>query len=129
MITQSRIPSFCREDLDEPVTWRTLNEVHIPLSFAYQKILSQAIRQILTFGLSFIPMGLFLAMTFRPFMHGIKPLIYNVEIRANIFVAVVVVSLWLLSRLRYRTSLKRLQFLLHVIPVLWVTLQTVFSWG
>ena len=129
MIIQSRIPQFCREDLDLPVTWRTLNEVHIPLSYAYQKISSQVLRQILVFVLAFIPVSIFLAMTFRPFMHEIKPLIYDTAIRANIYVSLVVVSLWLLSRLRYRTSLKRLQLLLHIIPVLWITLQTTFAWG
>ena len=129
MITQSHIPSFCREDLNEPVTWQALNEIHIPLAYAYQKVLSQVLRQILVFVLGFIPVGFVLTMSFRPFMHEIKPLIYDTAIRANIYIAVVVVSLWLLSRLRYRSSLKRLQFLLHIIPVLWVSLPTVFSWG
>lgn len=129
MITQSRIPSFCREDLNEPVSWQALNEIQIPLAYAFQKALSQVLRQILVFFLAFIPMRVLLTISFRPFMHDIKPLIDDTAIRANIYVAVVVVSLWLLSRLRYRASLKRLQFLLHIIPVLWISLQVVFSWG
>ena len=129
MITQSRIPSFSREDLDLPVTWQTLNEVHIPLSFAIEKMGRQIYRQMVVFILAIIPLFLIFTMTFRPFMHEIKPLIYDIEIRANIYVAVVVVSIWLLSRLRYRSSLKRLQFMLHIIPVLVVTLQAVFALG
>ncbi len=129
MMIESRIPSFCREDLDQPVTWQALNEVHIPLPYALEKIVSQVVRQILVFALAFIPLNFILTMTFRPFMHSIKPLIYDTAIRSNIYIAVVVVSLWGLSRLRYRTSLKRLQFLLHIIPILLVTLQMTFSWG
>ena len=129
MITESRTPPFCREDLNQPVTWQTLNAVSIPLSYALENVLSQVVRQIVVFALAVIPMSFILAMTFRPFMHAIKPLIYDTAIRSNIYIAVVVVSLWLLSRMRYRTSLKRLQFLLHIIPVSLITLQMTFSGG
>ena len=129
MIRESRIPSFTREDLDLPVTWRNLNEVHIPLPYAFEKAIRQVVRQLMVFVLGFIPVAFLLVATFRPFMHAIKPLIYDTAIRANLYIALVVVSLWLLSRLRYRTSLKRLQFLLHIVPVLSVNLLTTFSWG
>lgn len=129
MITQSRIPSFSREDLDLPVTWQTLNEVHIPLSFAFRKVLYEVGLQIVVFILATIPVALLSGMTFRPFMHAIKPWIDDVAIRSNIYIAVVVVSLWILSRLICRTSLKRLKFLLHLIPVLLMNLQMTFSYG
>ena len=106
-----------------------MNEIHIPLSYACDKIFSQVVRQILVFVLGIIPMSFAMMVTFRPFMHAIKPLIADTSIRSVIYIAVVVVLLWLLSRLRYRTSLKRLQFLLHIIPVLFLSLLTAFSGG
>lgn len=129
MMTETNIRPFCREDLNQPVTWQALNEVHIPLRYALEKVFSQVVRQILVFALAFIPFNFILAMTFRPFMHAIKPLIYDTAMRSNIYIAVVVVSLWSLSRFRYRASLKRLLFLLHIIPILLITLQMTFSWG
>ena len=129
MTTQIRIPHFSREDLDLPVNWQTINEVHIPLSYACRKILGQVVRQFVVFIVAMIPLNIALLLTFRPFMHEIKPLVYNMEIRANIYIAVVVVLLWLLSRLCCRTSLKRLQFLLHIIPILSLNLLSVFAGG
>ena len=128
-MTETTIRPFCREDLNQPVTWQAVNEVHIPLRFALEKICWQVFYQILVFAAALIPMNIILSMTFRPFMHTIKPFIYDTAVRANIYIAVVVVSLWLLSRIRYRTSLKRLLFLLHIMPITLVTLQMTFSWG
>ncbi|MFK7911384.1 MAG: hypothetical protein AB8F34_12405 [Akkermansiaceae bacterium] len=106
-----------------------MNEVHIPLAYAFEKALTQVVRQIVVFAMAIIPMTIILGMTFRPFMHAIKPSVYDTAIRSNIYIAALVVSLWLLSRLACRTSLKRLQFLLHIIPVSLITLQMTFSGG
>ena len=129
MTTQSRVPSFSREDLELPVTWRSLSEVHIPLSYAVRKMGVQLVVQLAAFMAGAFVLILVMEGTFRPAMHAMKPYLADVDLRMDIYVAMVVVGLWLFSRICFKKRLHRLQCLLHLIPATAMASTYVLSFG
>lgn len=102
MTTQSRVPSFSREDLELPVTWQSLNEVHIPLVFAVRKMGTQLLVQLGAFVTVTFVLILVMEMTFRPAMHAMKPYSVDPEFRMDIYVGMVIVVFWLISRICFK---------------------------
>lgn len=120
---------FSSKDLELPVTWQTMNEVHIPLLFALRKLGKHVLIQV---GV-FIPaiFGFFVAIevTFLPVMHALKPYEPAPDVRASIYIAGVVLVIWMLSRLGFKQRVHRMLFLMHLTLALLWSLETTFAFG
>lgn len=129
MTTIHRIPHFTPEDLELPVTWRSMTEVHIPLGFALRKLGRQLFLQVGALTGGGLTLMFVMHLTFRPLMHALKPVVADANVRGDIYLALVVLILWGLSRLCFKSRLRRLQCLLHLVPALAVAATVVFAGG
>jgi len=115
--------------LSLPVTWHNAVQAQIPLSY----VLERTWKHIYFFALGITPGYILLTIltsaTFKPFMHIVKPLEHDPAPRAIAYMAVCVVSLWLLSFLKLKKNYHRYLFLIHSSIPLYFCLQTVFANG
>lgn len=104
-----------REQLDLPVNRENLMKIHIPLGYATGKACLELGAMLLAFLLAVVPILIVLSLTFRDFMHVIKPITTDTALRSIMYIAMVVSGLWLFSRAFLPASLGRLRFLLRSI--------------
>jgi len=112
-----------------PATWENLSKVNLPLAGVAGKAFKQLALQMLLFVPITLVFGIIAEVTFREFMHGAKMITPEVELRATVWIALMVGSFWLLSRLTLKTRLNRLKALFHLILPVYVVILGVFAGG
>lgn len=115
MQKSDRTLPLVREQLDLPATWENLRKIHIPLGYATQKALIEIGAMLLSFLVAAIPILIILSLTFREFMHVIKPITVVTALRSIMYIALVVSGIWIFSRAILPQSLDRLRLLLRSI--------------
>ena len=120
MIKESYTVPFHADLLRVPITWHTLKTSYIPLGFFLEKALKHLGFMIGHSILAVIPFTFLSSLTFRPFMHALKPYHEGIPLRFALFITTVMLILWLLNRLIHRKSEDRLKTFLHLLPAIYL---------